>query len=224
MNNRKLILTLGTIATIAYLFADLDMTSTTSVPGRSTPPSGPLPRLLATAPAKDTPTTPSPLIFKATQGSVEATEKRIIMTKTKTVTKFKTRSTEALPPGLKLASEIFAVKQSEFSPRLGEKLEDRDGLIYFQAVARPGNVANVVVDERTGRLHAVSSIIKVSNVDEALREGLLAKGLQEHYYSEELRVLYLQTTAEEVFELHAELARENLHPELEINRARRRIR
>lgn len=131
---------------------------------------------------------------------------------------------EVLPNGYKLARRVFAVRSSEFFPTLGEKIEDKDGLTFFTSEHKPSNAINVVFDENNKKLYTISSVLKIKNVDEALRLELISSGLTEHYYHEGLRVLYVKSSHDEILGLQEELKKLKFDIQLEVVKATHRPR
>lgn len=126
---------------------------------------------------------------------------------------------KVLPEGYKLAKDIFALKASEYSPVLGSKLEERNGLIFFRSEQRPSNAIHVAVDENNQKIYPISSVLKIRNIDENLRLELLASGLNEHYYQESLKVLYVKSTQDELLSVLEDLQKQELEVAMEVMRA-----
>lgn len=135
------------------------------------------------------------------------------------------KSHPALPEGLALASETFAVKREEYSEGMGELIEERAGLLIIRSGQRPlVSAANVAVDESGKRFYPISAVVKIENINEERRQELLALGLSEHFYQPDLKVMFVQSSHDEVLDLGESLKASKLEASLEIIRAFHRTR
>lgn len=127
-----------------------------------------------------------------------------------------------LPKGYKIVQDVFAVKSTKAKDIKEKKIAEARGYIFFHSEGNPIQGANVVIDEAREKLYPLSSVVKLSKVNEGLRNDLLSRGFSEHFYHEELQIMYLQSSHVEVFNLFDELTRLGLKPEFEILRGNHR--
>lgn len=66
--------------------------------------------------------------------------------------------------------------------------------------------------------YPISSVIKLTDISESKRQELLAQGFLEHYYHADLKIFYLEATAETVIAAHKELLQEGYSSHLEVQR------
>lgn len=62
----------------------------------------------------------------------------------------------------------------------------------------------------------MSSVLKLGNIEESLRQDLISKGLTEYYYQPDLKVMFIQSSHEKLLPLYDDLTSENLEVELEV--------
>jgi hypothetical protein len=125
-------------------------------------------------------------------------------------------STRELPRGLKLIQDLYGVATEEYDPRFGDIIKVQDGMTYFLSEQRPVNVANVAYDPNKDKYYPVSAVIKLENVNEALREDLLDLGLEEHYYQAALKIMFIQSSHEKVISLYEDLLAKKIKANLEV--------
>lgn len=124
----------------------------------------------------------------------------------------------ALPDSYEIADHIFAIRTSEYNLMYGAKVQDKNGYTFFTAKEKPQHSNIVVIDQSTKKLYLVSSVLKLENVTEDLRNDLVSKGIDEHYYSTDLKIMYVQSTQDELFNTHEELKAHNVTPQVELIR------
>ncbi len=125
---------------------------------------------------------------------------------------------QGLPDGFKIVQDVFAVKVTRSKDFKEKKIAEARGFVFLQVDGNSVDGANVVIDERNDKLYPLSSIIKLKNVNEDLRVRLITAGHIEHFFREDLEIMYLQSTHGEVINLFNELERQGLKPEFEILR------
>lgn len=126
------------------------------------------------------------------------------------------QESRALPRGLTLINNIYVIKSKDFDPNSGEIVKIQNGMTFFRAEQRPPHVANVAYDKNKGRYYPVSSVLKLGNIEESLRQDLISKGLTEYYYQPDLKVMFIQSSHEKLLPLYDDLTSENLEVELEV--------
>ena len=102
---------------------------------------------------------------------------------------------------------------------MGEKIEERNGYVFFYSEQKPQDFTNVVIDSGNDRFFMLSSVLKLSNIDDTLRNAVLSKGFEEHFYHEDLKILYVQSNQNDIFKLYEELADLKLKPQIEVIRS-----
>lgn len=125
----------------------------------------------------------------------------------------------ALPENYEFADHIFAVRTSDYNVLMGGKIRERNGYTFFASEEKPQSANKVVIDQQTKKLYLVSSVLKLENISEDVRNELLSKGIEEHYYSSDLKVMYVQSNQEDLLAAHDELKTYNVSPQLELIRA-----
>jgi hypothetical protein len=125
----------------------------------------------------------------------------------------------ALPEGYEISEHIFAIKSSEYNLVYGPKVQERNGYTFFSGKERPQNSNIVVIDQRSKKLYLISSVIKLENVSEDLRHDLISKGVEEHYYSNDLGIMYVKSNQDDILNTHEELKTLNVAPQLELIRS-----
>ncbi len=125
----------------------------------------------------------------------------------------------ALPKNYRLAHFVFALKKEDFLSSMGEKIEERNGYIFFYSEQKPQDFTNVVIDSGSDRFFILSSVLKLSNIDNSLRNAVLSKGFEEHFYHDDLNILYVQSNQNDIFKVYEELADLKLKPQIEVIRS-----
>jgi len=123
-----------------------------------------------------------------------------------------------LPGGLSVIADHYAVESKSWRPEMGEKIADKNGITFLKGPVRPEGGANVAFDQANDKYYAISSVLKIENVDENLRQQLLDKGLEEHYYQESLKILYVQASNETLFTLQDQLKADKIYAQVEVIR------
>jgi hypothetical protein len=127
-----------------------------------------------------------------------------------------TESIRELQRGLKLIQDLYGVASEDYDPRYGNIFKVQDDMTYFLSAQRPVNVANVAYDQNKDKYYPISAVIKLENVDDALREDLLDMGLEEHYYQASLKIMFIQSSHEKVIALYEELLSKKIKANLEV--------
>lgn len=129
-----------------------------------------------------------------------------------------------LPHGLVLAEHVFAVPKNDYAESMGETISENGGFIFFKADTKPTGVPNVAVDGPNNKFYPINAVVKLENISEETRQGLKSQGLEENYYHPELKIMFVQSTHDEVLSLYSELTQANLEASLEVNRGYHRPR
>lgn len=120
---------------------------------------------------------------------------------------------EGLPRGMRLAPNVRAVPEDEYTE--GKILLRKNGFIFIRS---QGSAANVVYDHRLNTFHPVTATIKVSGVDENIRQEILKKW-EEYHYNPDLGIQYVQSSHENLFDDYKELKKTGARASLEIIQA-----
>jgi hypothetical protein len=222
--NKKLILTLAVLSSISYFGSNLNV-KTTTVSERQ--PAFVLPHLKPKPVPATSKQTSSAVLREPGSNEYSNMDQKRTLSFAKGREEVKTYEGydhPALPSGYQFAKNIFAVKKSEYTSALGEIAEEKNGYIFFSNDQKPEDTTNVVVNQKDNKLYAISSVLKLENIDESLRNSIVAKGMEEHYYSEDLKVMYVQSNQEDLLKLHQELQSLKLNPQVEIIHAYHRPR
>lgn len=223
MKNKKLITGLVMCATVCYLGSNLNVTTTkvAEIKSEQVPEVKKVtePVMVNTQVQLPTERTPgsNPFVRNGINPAVKLQKSKVTRT-------FEGVSHPALPENYKLASNIFAVKKDDYVYAMGDVIQEMNGYIFFYSEQRPQNVTNVVIDERNSKLYIISAVVKLRNIDESARGLIVSKGYEEHYYHDSLKIMYLQSTHDEVLKLHEELVAMKLDPQIEIVRQYHRTR
>lgn len=203
MKNKKLVLGLTFVATLSYFGSDLGL--------KKLPPNqkAVLKKIRSTALPAVTVQTP----LRETRAPANSTQQI-----PETPPTFEGTPHPSLPKGFVFVENISAVKESEYKQEYGTKVEARQGHVFFRASEQKWNTNLVVLDTRNQKLHLVSSVIKLEEIDERQRYKILASGLEEHYYNEDLRIMYVQSSQEDLLKTHEDLRGLKVSPQLEIIR------
>lgn len=137
---------------------------------------------------------------------------------TKRVPKALLAQAKVIPGNLKIVPQILAIKESDFQEGMGEVLDRSLGMVFFRSEVSNPEAANVAYDEDNDAFYPVSGVVKLRGVDESLRDKLLSSGLEEHYYHEKLKILYVKSSHEQVIPLYEELAGKKLDAHVEVIR------
>jgi hypothetical protein len=214
--NKKLIASLTIIGSICYFGSDLTIKE--------------IPEVAKTPEVKTAPSIRSiHETYVTRRPGSQPKEEEVIESKERTFNKtrkknfFEGTSHSALPSGFKFAKNVYAVKKDNFNSSMGEVVEEKNGFVFFNSDSRSGEANHVVVETKSQRLFTISSVLKVENVDEALRNTLVAKGFEEHYYHENLKIMYVQSSQEDLLRLHQELSEYKLNPQIEVLRGFHRL-
>lgn len=143
--------------------------------------------------------------------------------KQKSIRTFEGTPHPALPRNFQIAKGVYSISDKNYRKSMGEIIEKKNGNIFFKTENYMPEFANVVVDNKNGRIYSLSSVIKVTNVNEDLRRELLSNGYEEQYYHEYLKVMYIQSSHEELFKIYNELKELQFSPEIEILRGSHRL-
>lgn len=123
------------------------------------------------------------------------------------------RNIPGLPRGMQLAPNVRAVPSEEY--REGKILLKKNGFTFIRA---QGGAANVVYDQRLNTFHPIMATIKVTGVDENMRQEIL-KNWEEFHYNSDLGVQYVQSTHETLFDDFKALKKSGARASLEIVQA-----
>ena len=80
------------------------------------------------------------------------------------------------------------------------------------------------MEDKSGKLYPISSVIKLENINPDKRRQLISQGLDEHYYHSATNVMFVQSNPEELLRLNEELLSQNLEPELEVMKGFHQVR
>jgi hypothetical protein len=111
---------------------------------------------------------------------------------------------EGLPRGHRLLTKVRALPEASYQAEVGMELLRKDGLVFFRHEGPLPEAAHVVYDRGQDTVHPVSSVIRVEEVNEARRQELTAR-FREYHYNRELRILYLQSSHEDLLQEFAEV-------------------
>jgi hypothetical protein len=124
-------------------------------------------------------------------------------------------STVAVTRGHELLMDVGAVPRSEYSPKMGELLQEQDGVVYFRT--EPGHdYLPVARSKMSDKLYPVSNIVHIKKVTPELREKIRAEGYIEHFYHSHLGFLSIKTSPGEVLKVYSELKEMGLKVQLEV--------
>lgn len=123
-----------------------------------------------------------------------------------------------IAPGVYVAENVYAVSSKDYRPSMGKVIFSSKSMMFVESPSRITDGANVVYDKARDKYYPVSAVLKIPDA-EKIREKLLADGHQEYYYHRQLKILYLQSSHEQVLTLYQELRAEGLNVSLEIIRA-----
>lgn len=84
----------------------------------------------------------------------------------------------------------------------------------LSALSGPPMAVNLSLNQS----YPISSVIKLTNISEAKRQELIAQGFGEHYYHPDLKIFYLEATAETVITAHKDLLQGGYSSHLEVQR------
>lgn len=118
-----------------------------------------------------------------------------------------------LPRGMKFAPKIKAIPEESFSGT--EFLLKKNGFVYVRDGGAGTSGANVVYDQRLDTFHPITETIKVSGVDERTRSDLLREW-DEFHYNADLGILFVQSTADRLFEDFERLRKSGRDASLEV--------
>lgn len=136
----------------------------------------------------------------------------------------KVMDVRGLPSGLKLSTDTFAVLKENYSGSLGTVIRSTENFLIVQSSQMPSGSQYVAVDVANDQYFPISSVIKLTGIDETQRSSLISKGLSEHYYSEDLQIMFVQAPEDQLFSLYDELDQQDLRPSLEVIRGFNRAR
>ena len=214
MKNRTLITTLFLLSTVAYFGADLNVQKSSQPPIVSTQKKiaqVTLPAIVVPTQIARTPDSVPHVMPEEPVQKHNFRKKRVIRT-------FEGAHHDSLPSGFVIVQDVFSVRKDQYTSFLGDVIEERNGNVFFSAPERPVHTDPVIADN-SGKLYNVSSVIKVNDVDESLRQALAEKGFQEYYYQEDLQTLYVQTSGEDVFKAYDDLSALKVKPDIELIRS-----
>ncbi len=122
--------------------------------------------------------------------------------------------------GMKLAVGMRAVKDSDYSPSLGDSVQSRSGMTFFKSIdpVHDNNLANVVFDKNNNKLYPLSPMIRVQGVTSETRNRIQQDGYLEYYYSAPTQFLYVKSTHEKLFSDYKELKNRGYKVSLEVLR------
>jgi hypothetical protein len=118
-----------------------------------------------------------------------------------------------LPRGMKLASNVRAIPEEEYTE--GKILLKKNGFIFLRS---QGTGANVVYDQRLNTFHPLTATIKLSGVTSQKREEIL-RSWEEFHYNADLGVQFIQSSPEKLFDDFAELKKTGVRVSLEVIQA-----
>lgn len=123
-----------------------------------------------------------------------------------------------------------SIKETNEELNLGNPKEKKQSLVDspIDTIDLPGLPSGYALSALSGppmavnlsqnQSYPISSVIKLTNISEAKRQELIAQGFGEHYYHPDLKIFYLEATAETVITAHKELLQEGYSSHLEVQR------
>ncbi len=129
-----------------------------------------------------------------------------------------------LPPGLLIQEDVHALKESDYDPSMGPILRKLGGLVFVKADNNLNKELGPVVMDKSGRYLIVKPVVKVAAVDQEKRQELIADGVVEHYYSEGLKLMYVESSPSTVLADAEKLEGQGHKISLEIQQGIHRLR
>jgi hypothetical protein len=124
-----------------------------------------------------------------------------------------TESFPGLPRGMKLAPNVRAVPEEQYTD--GKVLMRKNGFVFIRS---QGAEANVVYDQRLNTFHPITATIKLTGIDETKRDEILREWTEFHY-NKELGIQYVQSTHDQLFDDYKKLKNNGYKVDLEIIQA-----
>ena len=131
---------------------------------------------------------------------------------------------KGLPGDLKLAVDVFSISADRFSPNMGVVVASNDKTVTYRSSERAYGSQYVAVDPANGRYYPIAPTVKLTNVTESVRQELLSQGYSEHYYNEELKVMFVEGPGADVLTTLSALSEQNINGGLEVIRGFNRVR
>ena len=120
-----------------------------------------------------------------------------------------------LTKGHVLLRNVAATPKENFQTSFGEEIYQDELYVYFLTTEGHSFIP-VALMKSTNRPYPISSIIHVKNVTEKLRQELRSQGLTEYYYNSSIKLLSLDSKAENVLDFYNDLADKGYQVELEV--------
>lgn len=113
------------------------------------------------------------------------------------------------------ATDVGALPKNEYSPRFGELLYEDKSWSYFKK-AQGEQFIPVAYHPSKNKFYPISSVLQLKKVTPDLRSELLNEGHQEYHYLKNLKLLFIESTHEEVLKTYEQFKRRGLIVELEV--------
>lgn len=121
-----------------------------------------------------------------------------------------------LPDNLSYIDYIKSIEKDKYEKSLGEIISEKGNLVFFKSQAQDDKFANVVYDKKTDAYFSISSVLKINQASDDLRQSLLGQGFEEYYYRKDIKLLFVQSTHSQVLETYQELLKKGVDAHLEI--------
>ncbi len=123
-----------------------------------------------------------------------------------------------LPADLKLSKDLFAIDEKSYTPSMGEILSNAAKTITFRSDSRPNGAQYMAVDPENHKVYPIAPTVRVANVNAETRNKIIGEGYIEHYYNEDLDVMFVEGQDGDVLSALSELTGLNLEASLEVIR------
>lgn len=155
-----------------------------------------------------------PIIIQEVHDKVSAVARIPVDNNLSSLSELEKEELEGLPRGMSYLPSVRALTKSEYQPKDGKIILQKNGLIYF--FSNQGQGRSVVYDQRRDTLHPITETIKLSKIDLKQRQKNIYDGWNEFSYNSELKIQYLQSSADQLINHYQDLKESGFHPSLEV--------
>ena len=107
---------------------------------------------------------------------------------------------------------------------MGEKVLIASKTVTFRAGTRPNGAQYMALDPANHRIYPIAPTVKIANVTDDLRDKIIGEGFIEHYYNEDLKIMFVEGQDGDVLAALSELTGLNLEASLEVIRGFQQLR
>lgn len=113
------------------------------------------------------------------------------------------------------ASDVGAIPQAQYDPQMGALISENKNWSYYKK--SPGEASiPAAFSPSKNKFYPISSIIQVKDVGPDLRDDLLNSGLTEYHYLKNIKLLFVESSPDEVLKTYEQLKQKGLKAQLEV--------